>query len=430
MKLNQADIDSANNRHFRILKDRVKRRQQSGRDLAWLLETPHSLPYRPDYLPLRSAGKNRFQQRLNRVISASSRSLWFRLFWPKIRQGLVSYTEHSYLPKVFQQLQMASERGELTQTITRGLREVMGYFWTELPDCTFSELSNCLLAIIHEPFRQLECREDVFAGEKRRQNKTCLSLLHEIDSRLKSHPRRLQILLQLCCRSNWIDSLEDDSERFLETFHLEIEDMLADGEQSRLLFRDNPFFQFKWLENRVHGTPLTILYELDNCGEVVFDLKLVEYLVSEGHRCVLCVKSCPMVNDVTAEDLDELLKQPLLSGLNRARTDERLSVITSGPFIGGGKLVHDISLEYQKTYPQVDLLIVKGQGNFQSMPMGVRQHGRFYPYPYRKPVVFMTGIKSDMVMMCLKVLFPFGKEPRRQSPFLFCFDPEDPSTYP
>lgn len=427
MKLKPTDIGSAVEAHFRELVQRVDRRRKTPRSLEWLIDPDPGPPYQPDYLCLGSAGHDRLQRFLNKSVSRVLPRVWFRTFWPKIIGSLTGYTRDTYLPKLFELLDFPEAQDRIRNTAMGALADIASRHWEGMSYCTFSELSNCLLAVIHEPFKQLGFREDIFAPVKTEQNRVCLGILSGIAEKLAEHPSCFDITTFLCCRANWIDSLEDDAADFLQGFRDEVNGLLdhwpdtAPGER---------FFHRRELSARVHGEPMTILIELDNCGEVVFDLWLADYCLKQGHRCILCVKSCPMVNDVTASDLESLLQHDLFQDLSRSRADNRLQVATSGPFIGGGKLPHEVSRSYRDAYAASDLVIIKGQGNFQSMPMGARQNGVFRPYRYRHPLVFMTGIKSEMLMMCLDSAFSRKNAPQPGMALQYWFDPKDPGTWP
>ena len=429
MKLNQAHFESAVENHFQELLRRVARRHKNPAALDWLIAPSPHPPYRPDYLCLGSAGKNTLQRLLNQAISRTVPRIWFYTFWQKISGSLSRYTRDSYLPKLFSLLEAPELHSLIQDAVMDGLDRVMSRYWEGMQDCTFSELSNCLLAVIHEPFKQLAFRDDIFAPVKAEQNKVCLEILLDMAESIENHPHCFDIMSYLCCRANWIDSLEDEAPEFLKGFRTEVDNLLGRWPDIDI-GSDGRYFQVREFSRQVHGKPLTILIELDNCGEVVFDLWLTEYLLKKGHRCFLCVKGCAMVNDVTEADLASLIQHTQYGKLSRACEDKRLQVVTSGSFIGGGKLPHEVSRSYMEAYTAADLLIIKGQGNFQSMPMGIRQNGVFHPFYYHKPLVFMTGIKSEMAMMCLDSAFSRGNVPKTGTTLLYYFDPGNPDSWP
>ena len=107
--------------------------------------------------------------------------------------------------------------------------------------------------------------------------------------------------------------------------------------------------------------------------------------------------------------------------------DGRLSLLAIESVMGG-KLAYEASEAYKQAYESADFLILKGQGNLQSLPMGVRRGGRFIPYPLQKaPGLFPAGQVGDVPALPGRHHEP---APPDRSLFLYCFDPSDPTTYP
>jgi uncharacterized protein with ATP-grasp and redox domains len=96
----------------------------------------------------------------------------------------------------------------------------------------------------------------------------------------------------------------------------------------------------------------SILYVLDNAGEIVFDRLLVERL---GARRVVCaVRSGPIINDATYEDAR-------LTGLT-----EVCEVIPSGSDASGTP-IEACSARFREVFESSDIVIAKGQGNFETL---------------------------------------------------------------
>jgi hypothetical protein len=224
--------------------------------------------------------------------------------------------------------------------------------------------------------------------------------------------------------------LEDNVASLLTSFITETTSSWEKRTLVSSLPQDSVFYQIERFNHMVTSTGGPILYETDNCGEIVFDLALAHEFIARGRIVYLCLKQCPMVNDAMMNDVLELLEEPEFADLKTALETGKLKLVTAGPFVGGGKLPHEIDPGYRAAYLASDLVIIKGQGNFQSMPMGSCQSNRFFPYRYRKPIVYMTGIKADMILMCLQTLFGNKKVPAVNTMLLFGFDPNDPRTYP
>lgn len=98
----------------------------------------------------------------------------------------------------------------------------------------------------------------------------------------------------------------------------------------------------------------TILYLGDNCGELVFDGLLIELLADMGIQVILAVKDGPIINDAQVADACDC-------GL-----DKHCRVISNGTSCPGTPL-NDCSPEFQKIFNKADLIISKGQGNFETL---------------------------------------------------------------
>jgi uncharacterized protein with ATP-grasp and redox domains len=104
----------------------------------------------------------------------------------------------------------------------------------------------------------------------------------------------------------------------------------------------------------------TIVYLADNAGEIVFDRLLIETLISFGKSVTVVVKGGPVINDST-------LKDALESGLTRI-----CQVIDNGSDAVGTILVWTSSA-FQDTFNNAQLVISKGQGNFETL-IGIQKN--------------------------------------------------------
>lgn len=95
-----------------------------------------------------------------------------------------------------------------------------------------------------------------------------------------------------------------------------------------------------------------ILYLLDNTGEIVFDSIFLNTLGL--NNITLAVRHSPILNDATIEDIEFL-------GL-----DKKYRVITNGDNAPGTLLSH-VSKEFLEEFNSADLIISKGQGNYEGL---------------------------------------------------------------
>lgn len=103
----------------------------------------------------------------------------------------------------------------------------------------------------------------------------------------------------------------------------------------------------------------SILIIADNAGEVVFDKLLVEYL-SVDYKVVYAVRGKPIINDATIEDA-------LKTGIG-----EYTEVISTGCGTPG-TVLKDCNAEFKKIYDTADVVVSKGQGNFEALSETTRE---------------------------------------------------------
>ena len=97
-----------------------------------------------------------------------------------------------------------------------------------------------------------------------------------------------------------------------------------------------------------------VLYLTDNSGEIVYDSLLIEYLFRRGFAIIIAVKDGPIINDALLEDA-------LAAGL------DRFGRIISNGSRCPGTVLDQCSVEFRQIFASADLVISKGQGNFESL---------------------------------------------------------------
>ena len=99
-----------------------------------------------------------------------------------------------------------------------------------------------------------------------------------------------------------------------------------------------------------------LLYITDNCGEIVIDRILIEEIKKKypNLELTVMVRGAEVINDATMEDAVQV-------GLT-----ERVKVISNGTDIAGTWL-EEISPEAKAVWETADVVISKGQGNFETL---------------------------------------------------------------
>jgi uncharacterized protein with ATP-grasp and redox domains len=100
------------------------------------------------------------------------------------------------------------------------------------------------------------------------------------------------------------------------------------------------------------GSAQQILYLADNAGEIVLDRLLLELLPTERVLCV--VRGTPVINDATLEDA------------RAAGVTDLVRVIDNGSD-APGTILDECNDELRRSFAEADLVIAKGQGNYESL---------------------------------------------------------------
>jgi len=129
-----------------------------------------------------------------------------------------------------------------------------------------------------------------------------------------------------------------------------------------------------------------ILYLCDNAGEIVFDRVLLETLREMGKEVTAVVKGSPVINDATQDDASA-------AGLYECAT-----VIDNGND-GIGTLLEACSERFRDEYRSADLIISKGQANYETL-VQERDGRTFFLFKVKCPVVasFLQRPNGDIVV--------------------------------
>jgi hypothetical protein len=99
-----------------------------------------------------------------------------------------------------------------------------------------------------------------------------------------------------------------------------------------------------------------VVYLSDNCGEIVLDRLLIEYLKEHGSHVTLAVKEAPILNDATLQDARDL-------GLDAIA--DKLTTTGGGAEIGiCREMIPD---DLRNAISRCTIIVAKGMANFESL---------------------------------------------------------------
>jgi len=189
--------------------------------------------------------------------------------------------------------------------------------------------------------RRHEPKKDPYRDLKKKFNQICLHLEDEVKKIIADSSDGFQTALRIAIAGNIID--------FVKTSDMD-EQTVRDTIKAALGQKLNQQ-NIGWLKQKIEQAG-HILYVGDNAGEIVFDKVFIQQF--DGHKVVFVVRGGPTLNDATIEDAREV-------GLTKI-----VKVITTGIDLPGA-MVGLASPEFKDEFGKADLVISKGQGNYEAL---------------------------------------------------------------
>jgi uncharacterized protein with ATP-grasp and redox domains len=186
--------------------------------------------------------------------------------------------------------------------------------------------------------------EDPYKRAKREQNELALRALDELRESVLSSDDPLKTALLMSASGNIIDLGTADTFDFHSTYKRNL--------QRGFALDDSPLF-LKRL-----ATAKTVLLIADNCGEIVFDVFVLNLLPGRLEK-IIAAKSGPVLNDATVDDVGDL-------------DTEGIRVVNTGSD-GLGVMFQEISDEFRGLFDTSDVVISKGHANFETLDSADRE---------------------------------------------------------
>ncbi len=259
-----------------------------------------------------------------------------------------------FLKQALEAARMATDDGVRQREVLDEVAKVVD----QLPlDKSPSEASR----IVHRRVREVTGLNDPYKGVKEKYNKIALSLYPELKEKVKASADPLLCAIKVAIAGNIIDfgiGLDFDIDRDLD----------------RVLSAEFAIFDYEEFKETL-ARAKKVLYLADNAGEVAFDRVLVERLDKD---VIYAVKGSPIINDALMDDAK-------FCGI-----DKVAQIISSGSD-APGTVLGLCSQEFLNYYNTADLIISKGQGNFEVLS------------DEPKPIFFLSIVKCSVVAQHLGV---------------------------
>lgn len=195
---------------------------------------------------------------------------------------------------------------------------------------------------IYKTISQVSGVKDIFYKEKIAIEKYLLKFTASIKHNIEEAKNPLYSAAKICCAGNAID--------FGAGKKPDIKNLLR--QIKKLKLKVNHFLIFR--EKLKKANKLLIIG--DNCGEILFDKLFVEEIVKYHPKLKIfyATRSSPVINDV------------LISDAKRVGLHTLAKVISTGCDYPG-IILSKSSLYFKSIYHQAEIIVSKGQGNFESL---------------------------------------------------------------
>ena len=246
-----------------------------------------------------------------------------------------------------------------------------------IPGMDLSKTPPEVAAEVYDLVSYMTGVKDPYAEVKEEHIRKALELYDKINDIVSNSDDKLRMAIKVAIIGNAIDlgAISDN---------VEVSEILSELYKGNWSFSEEAFETFK--ANLEEGN--TVLYIADNAGETVFDRPLLELIRDMGKKVRYAVRSFSIVNDATKEDA-------LRSGI-----PEELIIETGSKF--AGVVLRDCSEKFRRLFRNADLIIAKGQGNFETLS---NEEG---------PIFFLLKAKCSPVATALGV--PLGTLVFKTSP--------------
>jgi len=231
---------------------------------------------------------------------------------------------------------MATDDEELHERV---MKEVMAH----LQNVSFSRSPPEISMGVHDIIRKITGSDDPYRKVKDKSNEMAKKLYPGMKEMVRNAEEPLLMAIKLSIVGNVID--------FGTANRFNVEEMIEKAAEKEL---GGEYEEFK----NALATSKSILYIADNAGEVFFDKLLIEKLAEMGKEIIYAVRANPIINDATKKDaefagIDEFAK--IIAG------DEGQE--KSSP----GMLLSNASSNFMEYFENSDMVISKGQGNYESL---------------------------------------------------------------
>jgi len=274
-------------------------------------------------------------------------------------------------------VRQALEAARMATKDERVQRKVLDSVMGRLSTLSFNATPPEIAQVVHGLVKEVTGDSDPYREIKKKQNQIALNLFPRIKEMVTGSDDRLLGAVKMAIAGNVIDLGVQDEVK-------DIEGSIYDAFSSDLTI--DSYDEFR--EVLTHSN--LVLYLGDNAGEIVFDKILIEELkMIKRMEIVFVVREKPIINDATMEDAQFV-------GM------EELTTVLSNGSDAPATILSQCSQEVCGLFSRADMIIAKGQGNYESLN---EEHRVFFLLKAKCPVIArdLAVNVGDMILKGQKV---------------------------
>lgn len=184
-----------------------------------------------------------------------------------------------------------------------------------------------------------------YTAQKQKYNQLLLRMEDKIESQIQKASDPMKECIKYVCAANYIDfsAVADVNEATLEEL------------LHKAAGKDIPEDEYQKFREDLQKAA-SLVYLTDNCGEIVLDKLFIKYIKDSFPeiQITVIVRGADVINDATMEDA----KEAGLAGLVKCMGNGNAAP---------GTIISRLSEEARKVIYDADIIISKGQGNFESL---------------------------------------------------------------
>jgi len=251
------------------------------------------------------------------------------------------------IPCFFKQ---ALEAARLSGANSRTQKEILDAVALSMPKFPLSASPPEMARVIHGIVKRITGIQDPYAKIKEKSNNLALKVYPKLKEKILRSKDKLLTAVELAIAGNIIDYGVKNSINVKEEL-----DKILDKENAAIRKESKSIFNYRRFKASIDKAK-NILYLADNSGEVVFDRILIEEMKGRNRKVdiVYAVKEKPVINDALVEDA-------------RVAEIQKYAKIISSGIDAPGTVLSLCSKEFLKEYRYADMIISKGQGNFEAL---------------------------------------------------------------